>query len=334
MAIIEQHARRDITQDANGITAIRVWLVDWAERYDVGVGTEPHRLPFFNESHPDFSVNPEMEKCKMIKRKISEARAGNDNSGPLKCLITCDYSTRPIGVISITANTISFADTDPDTILDSGNGFIIAGFRDGLITINGSASNDGSYTIDTAGVAAGVLTLVGGDSLTPEGAGNLITITQKNKQLITTIEMGSEAFMVKPNGDWTFVDAAAAGKSNTYADHVARDVPVGVLVVSKVVDSFPWDDVRPLYGSVNNAEFYGAAIGQVLFEGVSVREDRDESGDSIWWSDYRFKYRSVVWNYFWFADKSGGAGWSELKDQGGGGSTIYTLGDFSTLEVE
>jgi hypothetical protein len=45
-----------------------------------------------------------------------------------------------------------------------------------LITVSGSTSNDGNYTIDTGGVAAGTLTLIGGDSLTVEGAGDNVTI--------------------------------------------------------------------------------------------------------------------------------------------------------------
>jgi hypothetical protein len=78
-----------------------------------------------------------------------------------------------IGII--TANTISFSDTNPDTILDSGNGFITAGFAAGdSIKVAGSKSNDGIYTIDS--VAAGTLTLIGGDSLVTESAGFTISI--------------------------------------------------------------------------------------------------------------------------------------------------------------
>jgi hypothetical protein len=91
----------------------------------------------------------------------SLTRSGNTATGTL------------IGII--TASTISFLDTNPDTILDSGNGFITAGFVAGdSIKVQGSRHNDGSYTIDT--VAAGVLTLVGGDSLTAEGAGITVSI--------------------------------------------------------------------------------------------------------------------------------------------------------------
>lgn len=77
----------------------------------------------------------------------------------------------------IVATTISFADTDPDTILDSGNGFILAGFQDGgTITVSGSTFNDGTYLIDT--VTAGVITLDAGEALTAEAAGDTVTILQ------------------------------------------------------------------------------------------------------------------------------------------------------------
>lgn len=77
----------------------------------------------------------------------------------------------------IKAATIAFHDNDPsaDTITDSGNGFVDAGFVAGdKIVIYGSASNDGYYTIET--VAAGTLTLIAEDELTDESAGDMITI--------------------------------------------------------------------------------------------------------------------------------------------------------------
>lgn len=77
----------------------------------------------------------------------------------------------------IVATTISFADTDPDTILDSGGGFILAEFQDGAtITVTGSTSNDGTYLIDT--VTAGVITLDAGETLATEAAGDTVTILQ------------------------------------------------------------------------------------------------------------------------------------------------------------
>jgi hypothetical protein len=77
----------------------------------------------------------------------------------------------------IRGTTLAFVDSNPDTITDSGNGFVTSGFKAGdLITVSGSTSNDGNYTIDTGGVAAGTLTLIGGDSLTAEAAGDDVTI--------------------------------------------------------------------------------------------------------------------------------------------------------------
>lgn len=76
---------------------------------------------------------------------------------------------------TITADTIAFVDSDPDTITDSGNGFVTAGFVVGSITVSGSTDNDGTYVVDT--VAAGTLTLAVAETLTAEIAGDTVTIT-------------------------------------------------------------------------------------------------------------------------------------------------------------
>lgn len=76
------------------------------------------------------------------------------------------------------AATIAFKDNtnDPDTITDSGSGFLVAGFQAGdQITVSGSTSNDGTYTI--ASVVAGTITLLARNELTTEVAGSTITLT-------------------------------------------------------------------------------------------------------------------------------------------------------------
>lgn len=61
-----------------------------------------------------------------------------------------------------------------DTITDSGSGFVTAEFKAAdIITVSGSTSNDGDYTLVT--VAAGTLTLATG-VLTAEAAGDDVTI--------------------------------------------------------------------------------------------------------------------------------------------------------------
>ena len=76
------------------------------------------------------------------------------------------------------AATIAFNENTPDadTITDSGNGFLVAGFQAGdQVTVAGSASNDGTYTVDT--VVAGTITLLAREDLTTEAAGATVTLT-------------------------------------------------------------------------------------------------------------------------------------------------------------
>ncbi len=76
----------------------------------------------------------------------------------------------------IRATTISFNDL-PSTILDSGSGFVTAGFlQNQKITVIGSTYNNNSFTIASGGVATGTLTLTGTPTITDEDAGNLVTI--------------------------------------------------------------------------------------------------------------------------------------------------------------
>ena len=74
--------------------------------------------------------------------------------------------------VKIRATTIAFSENDasPDTITDSGNGFLIAGFQVGdTITVSStSALNDGTYTIGS--VTAGTITLLSNNDLTTETA--------------------------------------------------------------------------------------------------------------------------------------------------------------------
>lgn len=78
---------------------------------------------------------------------------------------------------TITAITIALNDNgaSPDTITDSGNGFVTAGFKVGdLITVSGTPANDGNYTLTV--VAAGTLTMATGSLSATEGAGANVTI--------------------------------------------------------------------------------------------------------------------------------------------------------------
>ena len=77
---------------------------------------------------------------------------------------------------SISAITIALVDSGPDTITDSGNGLVTAGFVAGMpITISGYTASEGTYTIAT--VLAGTITLIAADVLPAETAGKKITLT-------------------------------------------------------------------------------------------------------------------------------------------------------------
>lgn len=76
----------------------------------------------------------------------------------------------------VVGNTFAFVDggASDDSITDSGNGFVTAGFQVGdKIKVEGSTSNDGTYTVTS--VAAGTLGVATG-SLTTEAAGDQVAI--------------------------------------------------------------------------------------------------------------------------------------------------------------
>ena len=77
---------------------------------------------------------------------------------------------------TLTAITIAFNETaTPDTITDSDSGFVTAGFKAGdIVTVSGSTSNDGDYTI--VSVVAGTITLGNGVLALDEIAGDSVTI--------------------------------------------------------------------------------------------------------------------------------------------------------------
>jgi len=88
------------------------------------------------------------------------------------------------------------------TITRTSGSFITDGFADGMsVSIVGSASNDGSVTIDASGVSASVLTVTG--SLVAEGPVANVSVTSG-----TTAIMGSAGM----SSDMILINAAFAGQ--------------------------------------------------------------------------------------------------------------------------
>lgn len=154
---------------------------------------------------------------------------------------------------TITAATIAFVDSDPDTITDSGSGFVTAEFQAGQsITVSGSASNDGTYTI--ASVVAGTITLESGDSLTAESAGATVTISavEENKCVRT-----------KSDGriDQRLISSSFTGAASETID--ASTNPVPVFLASS--DDSTIEIIQEQTSSSGDAVVYGSNwIGQTF----------------------------------------------------------------------
>lgn len=103
---------------------------------------------------------------------------------------------------------ISFANDNPDEIATQGGNFTTAGFvQNTKIQVSGSTSNDGEYTIDTGGVATGALTLIGGDELTTEVAGDDV--------FVQTAPQGTQLLGFR---DWSIDDGADIHEKTDFED--------------------------------------------------------------------------------------------------------------------
>ncbi len=112
---------------------------------------------------------------------------------------------------TITAATIAFVNSNPDTITDTGNGFLTAGFKvNDTINVSGSTSNDGDYTIAT--VAAGTITLVASDTLTAETLGATVTINGLFGDLPDPVEVVQSIGSDSANASKTFPLRAVKGE--------------------------------------------------------------------------------------------------------------------------
>jgi len=124
---------------------------------------------------------------------------------PPPCIPTANYVAA-----SVTSTQIAFYSStpplaDPRITRNDGGSFIVDGFVPGnAITVSGSSSNDGSYTLGQ--VSSSELTLFPSDELIAEGAGNAVTISSaadvylnedKNRNLILDLDPQTE----DTNGD-------------------------------------------------------------------------------------------------------------------------------------
>ena len=98
---------------------------------------------------------------------------------------------------TLTSPTIAFSNTNPDTITDSANGFVVAGFKPGMkISVTGTTGATNNKTFTIASVAPGTITLVATDSLTTQAAGPSVTVADAER---TSSEL-TDLTVLKLNG--------------------------------------------------------------------------------------------------------------------------------------
>jgi len=167
-----------------------------------------------------------------------------------------------------TASTIAFAENTPsnDTITDSANGFVTAGFATGdKITVSGSTNNNRSFTIAT--VTAGVITLIPDDDVATEAAGSAITIhngypTWKSRGFLTSgsilINGTSYAYTAGTDTDTlTGVDALPA--------ITAGDVVLQAVRSNNNASPFPTGYSNDYIGSQGNQIYIGSKTSRKVF---------------------------------------------------------------------
>lgn len=116
-----------------------------------------------------------------------------------------------------TATTIAF--TNSNTITDSANGFITAGFIIGdVINVTGSVNNNNSFTVTN--VVAGTLTVT--EATVTEAAGPSVTLTA---QKITRLNITGTVGQIVPAGSTVtvpIVDATAVPKGSVFTKSLGR----------------------------------------------------------------------------------------------------------------
>jgi hypothetical protein len=159
---------------------------------------------------------------------------------------------------SITGTTIAFVNSNPDTITDSGNGFITAGFRAGQkITVSGATNPGNNATFTIRNVTAGTITLLSTDALTAEAAGASVTIISQRQVTVP----GKGTFTYTGGEGTTTLTGVTPNPS--VAGVVAGDIAFQTARTQvNVVDSgYNINDIEALYNQV----YYLSTVRQDVY---------------------------------------------------------------------
>lgn len=142
-----------------------------------------------------------------------------------------------------------------------------------------------------------------------------------------SISMSAD-IMTLPSRPWRF-DTLSGGQIVPFTTDPGLVYPKAeITVVSHQLPDIPLDIVFGLVGKLNDATFYGCAVGTVLFIGANQNRQRSAYGDKAWEAEYRFIYRPVDWNKYF--SPAPGVGFDFVKDRSTS-ARPYAYGDFSTL---
>ena len=163
-------------------------------------------------------------------------------------------------------STIAFVEggASNDTITDSANSFVTAGFQAGdTIEVSGTSNNDGSYTILT--VTAGVITLYPDDDLTNESAGSAFVI---QRPTATWAQQGFSATgSVRINNiEYTYTGGTATGTLTGLtgvSGVTAGDIAMQILVTN--TPSGLAGLTLDLVATYNNYVFYGDKTNKLVY---------------------------------------------------------------------
>lgn len=150
----------------------------------------PHRDNTFLNQTQTFERSTEVRSNRMGGTQVGGTiEVGGTVSVPMKLdngvreLLESAYSSLFAPIVSdagAAATTFSFVDSDPDTITRAAGSFVDDGLVDGdLITVSGTVSNNGTFTIAT--VAPTTITLIPSDTLVGEAAVATAVITTERE---------------------------------------------------------------------------------------------------------------------------------------------------------
>ncbi|RZB30229.1 MAG: hypothetical protein SRB1_02509 [Desulfobacteraceae bacterium Eth-SRB1] len=214
-------------------------------------------------------------------------------SGSLPSVTPVIVSARVVGegTTGLLTNVLSFNNSDPDTITRSdGGSFVTDGFETGeQIRVQGSASNDGIYIIET--VVASALALNIGETLAAEAAapGVTVTITAVSSALDPGITIGGTAgsVVIGRGSEITVLNATsyALPMSVLVADSNGNAVSGAVVSLSAwpaQYSSGTWYDEDPEPDSEKFVPYIsGTFDNEDLNENTFLDPGEDTSGDGL-----------------------------------------------------